>query len=134
MIDVVAHGTWRIIGNIFYFWPSQEWEEVSNVSIYLAYHQWPAMRYGDSSVANIDFPWEYDVQGYGIECRRAWWLLHYVLTVHGKRIALVQDPAVVAEEDSGRVDVWYCTTQECMKAIEAMELEGECVVLSGNNE
>jgi hypothetical protein len=135
-LEVTKQWTWRIIANVFFFGPVEEyvWCNDGGKLICLAYNQWPTMRYWKENVTQIDFPGEYDLQGYGIECRRAAWCLHYVINVYGKRIALVQDPAVVAEEDNDRVDVWYCTSQECMKAIEEMELEGECVLLSASDE
>lgn len=130
-LDVQAHKTGWLLGNMFFFWPS---EDAEDAYICLAYEQWPSMRYGDVQAHLIDYPGEYDVQWYGIECRSAAHRLHYVVAVQGKRIALVQDPAVVMEEDSERIDIWYCTSPDCLTAIENMELEGETVLLETSDD
>ncbi|USN55684.1 MAG: hypothetical protein H6765_03710 [Candidatus Peribacteria bacterium] len=88
------------------------------------------MLYGDHAGTTVEFPGEYDVQGISITCFEAANLLHYVVRIDDKDIAILQDKAVFDVENFDGIDQWVVVNEAIKNEIENLELEGEITVLS----
>ncbi len=88
-----------------------------------------AMRYDLSKNKVVDFPGEYDIEGYGIVCFDAGDSLHYQLIIEDEVVVIIQDPALLEKESLGDVDTRLCTSEACKEAIERDELEGNIIIM-----
>lgn len=94
----------------------------------LSLTKWEIMKYGEEA-GNIDFPWEYDVQGVSIKCIDAWGLLHYVVHLEDEWIAILQSSAALEKENIEGIDYWIVADEKTKSEIENLEMEGEIEIL-----
>ena len=92
------------------------------------------MQYGESTVLPISFPWEYDRAGVLIKCYGTGDDLHYVLDLLSwSRVALIQSPAVLEQENIEWVETRYVMDDSIKTEIEQLELDGDVVILGSDD-
>jgi len=84
------------------------------------------MRYEKLEYALVDYPGEYDIQGFVINC----FLgknnkLNYILTVNNKKIGVIQSIDVLDLNEVGEVWFWLYQDEKIANKIDQLELEGE---------
>lgn len=84
------------------------------------------MRYEQLNYALVDYPGEYDIQWFMIEC----FLgknnkLNYVLTINKKKIGIIQSVEVLDLNEVGDVSFWLYQDEKIANKIDQLELEWE---------
>ena len=127
---------WRKLYDAIQYWAASAQvtkESIwSDVQVFCASSLWEKVRYAQDLPAHyIDFPGEYEINWYLIECRVSEELLSYQITSPDQTVF-----AIVPNEAA--FDVWtftdsstiYCLTQQVADEAVKQEVWWECVVLS----
>ena len=128
-MKITPHGEGWFIDERFYFGP-----EVVDNRVSLSTSKGDIMKYGADAHMHIDFPGEYDVKGVSIVCIESSERLHFM--VHGEwhSFCLAQHRSLLDSKDLEEVDTWIVTDASIKSQLEAMEMEGEVVVLGAEEE
>jgi hypothetical protein len=87
------------------------------------------MRYEQQNRHIIDFPGNYDIDGYHIECVATGDDLHYVMSIDDERVALVQNVQAVEHDAIENIDNRLITDPYIKDYLERQEIEGTITVI-----
>lgn len=121
MVKVVFKN-WFLIENKLLF----AFESPDPKYINLALEPGEDMRYEKLWYALVDYPGEYDIQGFVINC----FLgknnkLNYILTINNKKIGVIQSIDVLDLNEVGEVGFWLYQDDKIANKIDQLELEWE---------
>lgn len=84
------------------------------------------MRYEEINYALVDYPGEYDIQWFMIDCfLGANNKLNYVLTINNKRIGIIQSVDVLDLNEMSDVSFWLYQDEKIANKIDQLEFEWE---------
>lgn len=121
MINVVNQNGFIIEKKFFY-----GYQEPNPKYINLAQTIGEDMRYEKVSYQLVDYPGEYDIHGYTIQCfMGADKKLNYIIDLSDKRIGIIQSLDVLNLDEVGNVNFRLYTDDKILNKIDQMELEWE---------
>lgn len=91
----------------------------------LAKRVWPDMHYQSQGMKLVDYPGEYELDGYTIEV--IWdsdGLLNYMITTQDEHIWYVQNHKLVTNRIFAEVSDWICDNDDIITAIEKLDETG----------
>jgi len=87
---------------------------------------WPDMHYQSQGMKLVDYPGEYELNGYTIEViSDSEWLLNYVIATGDQHIWYVQNPKLVTNRIFADVSDWICDRDDVIIAIEKLDETGK---------
>lgn len=104
-------------------------DESPATKIILRPRMWASMRYEQQNRHIIDFPGNYDIDGYHIECVATGDDLHYVMSIDDERVALVQNVQAVEHDAIENIDNRLITDPYIQDYLERQEIEGTITVI-----
>lgn len=118
---------WYRINNTLYRW---EGSAPDKVVVSLAMHRGDDVIYAKGRAQHIDYPGEYDVEGYAIQSRTDKnQKLHYIVMIDGKKVALIQSIEGLDADPVNDMHTWLVTDETIADAIQKRELGGTVVVM-----
>ncbi len=91
---------------------------------------WDEMNYKKSEEIIIDFPWEYDVRGLGIEVIEEKDLLHFIISKEDLRFAIISHKKALSNENVNEtITSWILTDEALKEHLEKNELEWDIFIL-----
>ncbi len=92
----------------------------------LAKKIWPDMHYQSQGMKLIDYPGEYELNGYTIEViSDSEWTLNYVIATGEDHIWYVQNSKLVTNRIFADVTDWICDRDDVIAAIEKLDEAGK---------
>jgi hypothetical protein len=87
---------------------------------------WPDMHYQSQGMTLIDYPGEYELNGYTIEViSDSEWTLNYVIATGEDHIWYVQNSKLVTNRIFADVTDWVCDRDDVIAAIEKLDESGK---------
>ncbi|NCQ82796.1 hypothetical protein GW750_08700 [bacterium] len=81
------------------------------------------MQYNKNDTTFINFPGEYDVNGCFIRAIVEKDMLHYMIQMQDKKIAILGNKRAVQHDSMDIADIWYVTDASIQETMEKMEME-----------
>lgn len=92
----------------------------------LAKKIWPDMHYQSQGMKLVDYPGEYELNGYTIEViSDSEWLLNYVINTGEQHIWYVQNSKLINNRIFADVSDWICDRDDVIIAIEKLDETGK---------
>lgn len=101
------------------------------IDIVLRYTKWPDMVYHKHDLMEINYPWEYEINGYNIQAiiTPKSDTLNYIIRFGNKKVAFIQDEKALDSDEVGNMNTRYVVWSTIQDAIERRELEGEVILV-----
>ncbi len=127
MVNIKLDSGWFLIENKVLFWPT----EPNSKYINLALDSGEDITSEKLSYSMVEFPGEYDISG--ILIKAILWKdnkLNYLLKLKKKKIAIIQNPKVLEEDEVWSMDYWLYLDENVERKIDQLELEWKTIKLS----
>lgn len=106
------------------------WDEIKDNYLNLQRESWEDMIFGEEEKFKIEYPGEYDKDDiYFKVIEDSESKLNYFIRTSENKVAIIQSPEVIKEEDFDNIDFWIYTQESIAKKIEEMEFEWEKILL-----
>lgn len=87
---------------------------------------WPDMHYQSQGMKLVDYPGEYELNGYTIEViSDSEWTLNYVIATGEEHIWYVQNAKLVTNRIFADVSDWICDRDDVIVAVEKLDESGK---------
>ncbi len=117
---------WFLLDWKFAYNCSQNYDEYINLKT----TRWEDMIYELPKQKIIEYPWEYDIQGFSVEVLETWWKLHYIIHNDEEKFAIICDKSALdSDKINETIQTWIVTDHSLQEEIEKYELDWEVVVL-----
>lgn len=95
-----------------------------NGLINLASEQWEEMRYHTSQQTIIDYPGEYDINGWSIKALLGQnHKLNYLIQWKNKKFWIIQSADILEDDEVDNMDTWLYIWENISKKFEQLEME-----------
>jgi len=127
MVNIKLESGWFLLENKVLFWPNVPNDQYIN----LALEAGEDITNQKLPYSMVEFPGEYDING--VLIKALIWKdgkLNYLLNLKNKKIAIIQNPKILEEDEVGSMDYWLYLDENVERKIDQLELEWKTIKLS----